>query len=45
MGKGEYVSPQYVSPQIEIIEVEVEKGFAASSGSDNGIDGWGKGGF
>ena len=35
----------YVSPQIEVIEVAIEKGFAATSGSDNSIDGWGQGGF
>ena len=32
----------YVSPQIEVIEVEIEKGFAASR---NGTDPWGQGGF
>ena len=34
---------EYVSPQIEIIEVEIERGFAGST-KDN-IDPWGKGGF
>ncbi len=39
MGKSEYVSPQ-----VEIIEIEMEKGFAAS-GEHNGIDGWDQGVF
>ena len=35
---------EYVSPQVEIIEIAVEKGFAAS-GEHNGIDGWDQGVF
>ena len=33
----------YVSPEVEIIEVAVEKGFAASSGGgfESGEDDWG----
>lgn len=28
----------YFAPEVEIIEVEVEKGFAASPGADTGMD-------
>ena len=33
MKKMEFI--KYDAPQVEVIEVEVEKGFAASSGDDN----------
>ena len=31
---------KYDEPAVEVIEIEVERGFAASDGFDVGIDGW-----
>lgn len=41
MGKVEFVENEinsYVSPQVEVIAVEVEKGFALSPGGPEGYD-------
>ena len=34
----------YEAPEVEIIEVKVEKGFAVTGGNDNDLDGFGNGG-
>ena len=34
----------YEAPEVKVLEVTVEQGFAISGGYDNNISGWGDGG-
>ena len=34
----------YEQPQIEVLDIQIEKGFAQSDGVDMDIDSWGPGG-
>lgn len=40
--KNSIMNEEYVSPVVEVIEVEVEKGFASSLNSSFTVNGWGQ---